>query len=168
LVANWPGTIPSGKVYNDLVDVTDVLPTICDAAGIRLPPDFLTDGRSFFPQLRGEKGNPREWIYRWYCPLMNKPQRTVEMAFTRDFKLYKTGEFYDWRTDGGEEHPLEIAKLTGVATEAAKTLQAAIDQFKEARPLTIQAQADALAGAKQDKSRSRAEKEQAARSTKPN
>ncbi|MCX6909104.1 MAG: sulfatase-like hydrolase/transferase [Verrucomicrobia bacterium] len=171
LVANWPGTIPAGKVCGDLVDVTDVLPTICDAAGTKLPPDFLTDGRSFFPQLRGEKGNPREWIYRWYCPLMNKPQRTVEMAFTRDFKLYKTGEFYDWRTDSGEEKPLKIAKLTGVATEAAKTLQAAIAQFKEARPPAIQAQADELAGAKQDKRQRRAEnkeKKQTTRSTKPN
>ena len=151
LVANWPGIIPANNVCGDLVDVTDFLPTICDAAVIRLPSGVLTDGRSFFPQLRGEKGNPREWIYRWYCPLMNKPQRTVEMAFTRDFKLYKTGEFYDWRTDSDEEKPLKIANLTGAAAEAAKTLQVAIEQFKDHRPPEIQAQAEAMKEAKAEK-----------------
>ena len=151
LVANWPAVIPSGKVCGDLVDVTDFLPTICDAAGIKLAASFLTDGRSFLPQLRGEKGVPREWIYKWYCPLMDKPQPTVEMAFTRDFKLYKSGEFFDWRTDNVEAKPLKVADLTGEAAAAAKKLQSVLDQFKDARPGEIQAQADELKKANAEK-----------------
>jgi len=58
--------------------------------------------------------------------------------------------------------------LQGESADAARKLQAALDQFKDARPLAIQAQADELANAKQDKSRSRAEKEKATRSPKPN
>lgn len=145
LVANWPGAIPAGKVCGDLIDVTDFLPTICEAAGIRLPGNFVTDGQSFLPQLRGEKGMPREWIYQWYCPLMDRrPNQVFEMAFTRDFKLYKTGEFYDWRTDSEEMKPLKTAELTGDAASAAARLQQVLDRYQDARPPAIQAMADAL------------------------
>ena len=32
-IASWPGVVPGGKVSNDLVDFSDVLPTLCDVAG---------------------------------------------------------------------------------------------------------------------------------------
>ena len=143
-VANWPGNIPAGKVCADLVNVTDFLPTLCDVSGISLPEGFVCDGQSFFPQLRGEKGTPRAWIYSWWCPLMNKPQPTYEVAFTSEFKLHRTGEFYDWRTDPDEQKPLKVADLEGDAAKAARMLQAALDQFKDARPAEVQAMADGL------------------------
>ena len=68
LIGNWPGHFASGKVYTDLIDATDFLPTICEATGTPIPAELKTDGRSFLPQLRGEKGNPREWLYAWYNP----------------------------------------------------------------------------------------------------
>ena len=48
---------------NELHDFTDLLPTFADLAGATLPADVKFDGRSFAPQLRGEKGNPRESIF---------------------------------------------------------------------------------------------------------
>ena len=44
-------------------------------------PLLYVDGRSFLPQLRGEKGNPREWIHCYYCP---RPERTPPVRFVRD------------------------------------------------------------------------------------
>ena len=58
LIGNWPGRFASGKVYPDLIDATDFLPTICDATATPVPAELKIDGRSFLPQLRG-KGNPR-------------------------------------------------------------------------------------------------------------
>ena len=144
LVVNQPGVITAGRVCSDLVNVTDILPTICEAAGISLPSDFVTDGQSFMPQLLGERGQPREWIYSWFNPLMRKDSETVEMAFTRDFKLYQSGEFYDWRSDPDEQHPLEAASLTGEAAAAARILQAALNKYRDARPAGIEARARAL------------------------
>ena len=71
LVANWQGTTPPGVVSNDLVDFTDFFPTLVEAAGVELPEGLAIDGYSFLPQLRGEKGRPREWIFcqlndRWF------------------------------------------------------------------------------------------------------
>src|SRR5439155_5604908 len=62
LIAHWPKVIPAGKVSADLVDSTDFLPTLCEAAGVPVPMDLKIDGRSFLSQLRGQKGNPREWM----------------------------------------------------------------------------------------------------------
>ncbi|MFO0945152.1 MAG: sulfatase-like hydrolase/transferase [Planctomycetota bacterium] len=145
LVAYWPGNIPAGRVCQDLVDVTDILPTLCAAAGVDLPSDWIVDGVSFLPQLHGQPGTPRPWIYRWFNPMMAKWNGTVEMAFDKDFKLYRTGEFYDWRVDPEEKTPLMATSLTAEAEAASKKLQAAMDQFQNQRPPEIEAIARNLA-----------------------
>ena len=151
LVANRPGYIPQGSVCDDLINVTDFLPTICDAAGIDLPADFVHDGVSFLPQLTGNQGNPREWIYSWWCPLMDKPQPTYEIAFTREYKLHKSGEFYDWRTDPEEAHPLQVSSLTGEAATVAVMLQGVLDQYSAARPVDVEERAVSLRRYKPEK-----------------
>ena len=64
LICNWPGTIPASVVEDDLIDTCDYLPTILEAAGVPVPEGYVMDGRSFLPQLRGETGDPRDWIPR--------------------------------------------------------------------------------------------------------
>ncbi len=64
-IANCPGLFPGGRVLRDLIDFSDILPTVADLTGAQLPRDITFDGRSFAPQLRGEKGNPREWIFSY-------------------------------------------------------------------------------------------------------
>lgn len=130
-IANWPGRIASGKTCSDLVDSTDFLPTICEAAAIKLPADLKIDGRSFLPQLRGEAGRPRDWVYSWYSP-RGEPLR--EFAFDQRYKLYRDGRFYDLTKDREENQALAAAELSGDAAKALPTLQAALDQFKSARP----------------------------------
>lgn len=131
LIVNWPGQVASGKVHTDLVDSTDFLPTICEAAGIELPAGLTIDGRSFLPQVRGEKGHPREWVYSWYSPHAEEPR---EFAFTARYKLYRSGEFYDLAADVQEKRAQEVDSLTGEAAAAAQLLQAALDQHVNARP----------------------------------
>lgn len=140
LVASWPGRIAAGAVCTDLVDTTDFLPTICEAAGVAIPASLPIDGRSFLLQLRGEAGAPREWIYSYWVPLrVNQTARVgdrgaVEQAFDQRYKLYRTGEFFELEGDPEERTPLEIAGLSGEARRAANRLQAALDQFRDARP----------------------------------
>ena len=133
LIANWPGRIPAGKVNADLIASTDFLPTICEAAGAALPETLPPDGRSFLPQLLGGKGNPREWAYFWYAPDGGaKPK--YEFAMSTGYKLYRDGTFVDLARDPFEEKPLNVAKLSGAPSAAAKKLQAALDQYSDARP----------------------------------
>ncbi len=62
-IANWPGTTPAGIVSRDLVDSTDVFVTLAELAGATLPAGVTLDGKSFAPQLKGQAGTPREWVY---------------------------------------------------------------------------------------------------------
>jgi arylsulfatase A len=136
-VANWPKTIPAGKVNSDLVDSTDFLPTICAAAGIQVPKEMSIDGRSFWPQLQGKTGSPREWSYSWYAPR----QQEIKFEFAQDlnFKLYRDGSFYDLHADPEEQSPFGKAKLSPEAKASHDKLAKVLDDFRDARPAGLTA-----------------------------
>ena len=95
------------------------------------------DGVSFLPQLRGEKGAPREWLYSWYSPRQSNDMTISEFAFTQDAKLYRTGAYFDLRADPDEKKPLKVAALNGSAAATAKQLQAVLAQVQDARPAEL-------------------------------
>jgi len=131
LIASWPSKIAAGKVNDNLVDSTDFLPTICEAAGVSTAALGKFDGRSFLPQLKGEGGKPREWIYCWYSP---RGEGLREFAFNQHYKLYRNGQFFDVAADPEEKQPLDGKSLSGEAAKAKAVLQAGLDQYRDARP----------------------------------
>jgi arylsulfatase A len=156
LIASGPGLVKAGTVCGDLVDSTDFLPTLLDAAGLVPPQDLKLDGRSFLPQLRGEKGNPREWVYSWYSPRQNNDRKVKELAFDARYKLYRDGTFFDLERDPEEKKPLDVARLEGEAVAAAQRLRGALDRFKDARPAELDGKAG---GPDEEKPRKRKPKE---------
>jgi len=142
LIVSWPAVVPAGSVCDDLVAAVDFLPTICEAAGIptAVGEPAVLDGHSFLPQLRGEAGVPRPWIYSWYWPQPAKTPAPVEFAFDSDFKLYGDGRLYDIRADPDETSPLPDDLPDGPPNSpvlaARKKLRRAIDSFAAARPGT--------------------------------
>jgi arylsulfatase A len=133
-IVSWPSVITSGRVSGDLVDSTDFLPTICDAAEVKLPAKMTIDGRSFLPQLRDQAGSPRDWIYSWYSP---RGETLRELAFDQRYKLYRDGQFFDLTKDPLEQQPLRVADLLGEPAAAATRLGAALAQFDGARPANL-------------------------------
>ena len=123
MVAYWPGVVPKGKVSDDLVDFSDFLPTLLEAAHTKVP-DRL-DGQSFLPQLQGKAGKPREWMYCYYCP---RPERSKPVRFVRDqrWKLYGDGRLFDVRNDSLEKRPIEDLDAVAGATEAKQKLSTAL------------------------------------------
>jgi arylsulfatase A len=133
-IANWPGNIPAGRVNTDLIGSVDFLPTICDVAGAPVPTSLQIDGRSFRPQLLGQTGDPREWLYVWYARY-GGPTAMFEFVLSKQHKLYRDGAFYDLAADPFEEKPaLRVPSLTGAQAAAARKLQAALDQYSNVRP----------------------------------
>jgi arylsulfatase A len=135
-IVNCPGFVASGKVSHDLIDATDFLPTICEAARVPIPAELKIDGRSFLPQVRGEKGEPREWLYAWYNP-SGGPKAQAEFAHDRKFKLYTDGRFYALDKDDLEKNPLSDDALDRAAKTAKAKLQSALDQYAGPRPAAI-------------------------------
>ena len=98
------------------------------------------DGVSFLPQLRGEPGTPRQWLYCWYSPRQRADLTVREFAFDHHYKLYRDGRFFDLAADPEETAPQQAAPLDGEAAAAAKKLQAVLDQFQDARPAELDRQ----------------------------
>jgi len=143
LIINCPGTVPKGVECDDLVDFSDMLPTIADITGAKLP-NVKLDGRSFWPQCQGKKGNPRQWIFQYYYPKyrasavrhgqgVNKNE--IVWAQNQFFKLYRDGTLYAVK-DRYEKTPVKVGANIK-ADEARQLLQSAIESMpKEAVKLS--------------------------------
>ena len=128
LIVNFPGTIQSGLVCSDLIDSTDFLPTICEAAGIAIPNDWMMDGISFYPQLFGLAGITRNWIYSWYLGQRREGEETV-FVYNKQYKLYADGRLFDIIGDRREQTPINMNQRSTEQQAAAAVLQGVLDQF---------------------------------------
>ncbi|MEI7899463.1 MAG: sulfatase-like hydrolase/transferase [bacterium] len=124
LIVNWPGTTPAGTVNRDLVDFTDFFTTFAELGGAGLPQGVTLDGHSIAPQIKGEKGHPREWVY---VELMGK-------SFVRDarWKLANDGSFFDMKDAPFNEIPVAKDAADASALAAMQKLQAVLDEHKAA------------------------------------
>lgn len=139
LIVNWPARITSGRVIPDLVDTTDFLPTICEAAKIEIPKGLVLDGRSLLPSATGQDHEPRKWLYSWYWPNQNAQASATpptELARTHRYKLYRDGRFLELDGKYGEV-TLDPKQLSADAQAAHQLLSGALDQFKDARPASL-------------------------------
>ncbi|MQG37523.1 MAG: arylsulfatase [SAR202 cluster bacterium] len=134
LIASWPGTIPQGHVETDLIDSSDFLPTILDAAGIKPPDEYLMDGRSFLPQLKGEKGNSRDWVYFHFEPMSGRNTRFARYIRNHNYKLYDDGRLFDLNADAEEEFPFTASTDNDDRAEARKQLEPIFDQMVKEKP----------------------------------
>jgi arylsulfatase A-like enzyme len=124
--AYWKGKTPKGVALDDMIDFTDFYATLAEAAGHKLGADDPVDGRSFLPRLKGQKGDPREWVLWHYEPYWNK--KTGQFARNENYKLYRDGSFYKLPDDLEEEHNLAIDQSGKAAKAAHKKLKAILDQ----------------------------------------
>ena len=134
LIASWPGTIPEGHVESDLIDSSDFLPTILDAAGITPPDEYLMDGRTFLPQLKGEKGNSRDWVYFHFEPMSGRNSRFARYVRNHDYKLYDDGRLFDLSADAEEEFPFTASNDNDDRAAARKHLAPIFDQMVKEKP----------------------------------
>ena len=141
LIVSWPAAIAADGVNGDLIAAVDVLPTLCAAAGVAAP--AACDGVSFLPQLRGQAGTPRQWIYAWYSPRQRHDPTLREYAFDEHHKLYRDGRLFDLAADPEEAAPLPADGRAEPAVVAAIKLQAVLDRFQGARPEQLEREFEA-------------------------
>ena len=154
LIANWPGKIAPKQVSDALVDFTDFLPTVAEAARAEVPGGLQLDGKSFLPVLLGRKKHVREWIFCHYNPrpkreptapaAREKALRQVDVGRTRHklgrwartqrYKLYGTGQFYDVAADPDEQKDIKAGSGSAEAEAARKMLQSVHDAMPPWQP----------------------------------
>ncbi|QDV41383.1 Arylsulfatase precursor [Stieleria neptunia] len=62
LIVRQPGKIEAGAVADDLIDMADLFPTLCELAGVEVPADSTLDGVSFASRLHRGQPSPRRWV----------------------------------------------------------------------------------------------------------
>jgi arylsulfatase A-like enzyme len=129
LICSWPGTIPADSVTTDLIDASDFLPTMLEAAQITAPSDYLIDGQSFLPQLKGEVGNPRDYIYFHFEPMSGRVHRYARFIRDRRWKLYDDGRLFDLNSDPEEEAAFNHSTDNNERSEVRGRLAPVFDQM---------------------------------------
>ena len=110
LIFSQPGSVPAGKTYDGLVDLVDIYPTLCQAAGITPPNAKDIDGVDFWPQVIGKQHEHRDSIFTQYAePVLDeKPPVVLNFAFDKHYKRYAPhrgfprGRFFDIVADSQE------------------------------------------------------------------
>lgn len=142
--ASWPAKIEPNQVADNLVDLSDVFPTLLDVAGVQPPENLSIDGVSLVPLFEG-KQRKKEAIYCWYS---RNGIRSEASEHTRDqrFKLYATGNFYDTVADPDEAIDLGIPAMEGDAGAAYRKLKKALEEHRK-----VTLNADPIQSAKRSK-----------------
>ena len=130
LICNWKGKIPSSLVSTDLVDSTDFLPTMFEAAGIEFPENYIIDGKSFYPQLLGNEGDPRDWIFFHFDAGGRNKKPVQRFIRNHSWKLYEDGRIYDMVNDLYEENALLPDKDTEESKKHRNILEPIFGELK--------------------------------------
>ncbi len=106
-IVNWPGTVAAGTEVEDMVDLTDLLPTMAELAG--LDEDGVSrDGISFAPVVLGQdEGERRSWIYT--------ELRGKRCVRSLEWRLYDDGRFFHLKKNPDEATSLDVNALSAEA-----------------------------------------------------
>jgi arylsulfatase A-like enzyme len=113
MIARWTGTIPAGRVSDHIWAHWDVLPTVADIAGARVPAGL--DGMSMKRALRGERQPAHPFLY-WEFHERGF-QQAVRMGRWKAVRLTMDApmEVYDLENDPKETRDIAAARPDVVA-----------------------------------------------------
>ncbi len=151
----WPGKIPSGKSIEKITSTIDILPTVAELTGAKLPEKKI-DGISFLPVLKGNNVTPRDefWCYyggglrairkgnwKMYYPQTYRSYEGVEpgkdgfpgpyaKGVLDKIVLYNLKDDISETTDVSAEHPDIVEQLKKIGNRARKELGDNITKVK--------------------------------------
>ena len=106
MVVSWPKQMKSERVMKPIVSFADVLPTLCDAAGIN-PSEYKSDGTSFLSLITDDLNKTQTEIFIHYTPRWgNWSNFHNRWVMNDEYKLYQDGRFYNTVKDTLEKNPI--------------------------------------------------------------
>jgi len=110
LIVRWPRVVNAGSVCDVPVISVDYFPTICQAAGVKLPAGRAIDGESLMPLLNHTGSLERGEIF-WHFPHYRGKIVPYSIVRASDWKLIKryegeTFELFNVNNDIGEKTDL--------------------------------------------------------------
>lgn len=114
----WPGMVKPGTECKVPVISTDFYPTFLDLAGAEKPEDYVLDGKSILPLMKGESTIDRDKLF-WHFPAYLEAYAGLKedsrdtLFRTRPVSVIRKGEwklllyYEEWQLDGGRENIAE-------------------------------------------------------------
>ena len=142
LLVRWPGQVRSGFACNAIVDFTDMLPTLCDIAGVSLPRDHFLDGKSLVPLLFDQTKSHKDYTFTWgnyennsskYKDPSHNTHKLLDVIRGDRFKLYSDGRLFDVLEDPLEKNPIEIG-ADGSADKVRRELKGSLTKLRQSQP----------------------------------
>ncbi len=121
-ILSWPGRTKPGTVCDEPVFGTDLLPTLCEIAGIKPPADRALDGASFLPILEGKPVSrkvPMLWRYDkaiggpWKFATREGPWKLLATAAFDRFELYNLGDDLGEKRDRAAQEEARVREMAG-------------------------------------------------------
>ncbi|MCK4919479.1 MAG: arylsulfatase, partial [Bacteroidales bacterium] len=120
-IASWPGQIKAGTESNHISAFYDVMPTLCEIAGIA--PSEYTDGISFKPELLSQEQKHHDFLY-WEFPAY-KGQQAVRMGKWKAIRknifngnmyieLYDLEKDLEEKNDVSDQFPEVVAEIEAI------------------------------------------------------
>ncbi len=140
-ILRWPDKIKPGRVSNEPVVNTDLLPTLCAITGVTTPADRPIDGVSFLPILDGKPMERKQPMYWQYDKALGGPKVAIRQG---DWKLLADGdlkkfELYNLRTDWKEsadlaaKEPARVQQMSESLRRLHREIQAEGPKWPEAK-----------------------------------
>lgn len=104
LFIKWPGQLTAGTRIEKIASARDLLPTLCELAGIKGRPQKPLDGKSLVPLLKNPKAkwDDRIFINQWGKRFSVRSQT---------YRLDEKDRLYDMTQDLSQQKPIENAEV---------------------------------------------------------
>ena len=125
--SRWPAKIKPGGTCREPVGGVDLLPTLCDVAGVTPPKDRTLDGTSLVPLLTGghfKRDRPLYWRYDHAIggdervALRDGAWKLLADEKLQRFALYNLAEDQAEKTDLSQKEPARTSALAAALRKA--------------------------------------------------
>ena len=137
----WKGELYGGRDVDQLTAHVDMLPTLADFCGLKVPQDRIIDGASIRPLLEGQSADWTERVITVHSQRVETPIKWKQSAvMTEQWRLINGKELYDIQADPGQktniadDHPNVVARLTNRYNKWWESID---ERFDETIPLVI-------------------------------
>jgi arylsulfatase len=136
MIASWPGKIKPGTQTNHASAFWDVLPTLCDVAGVPAPEDI--DGISYLPAMTGASSQKQHDYLYWEFPAY-QGQQAVRMGKWKgirknifkdnmEIELYNLDEDISEQNNIASQHPEVVEQIKQIMLKAHTPAE--VERFK--------------------------------------
>ncbi len=90
MIVYGPGSVNAIGEADDLASLADIMPTVAELTGARLPDNYEFDGKSMMPFVSGKTSKHRDWVYSY----------NAEYQMVRTRNVCRGGMGFYWDTRG--------------------------------------------------------------------